>query len=179
MKQTKSDGIDSVLLGADGGSALVAQGKVGLEARLAVGLRKLANEKGWTQREWASKADVTENSLSDYLSGKYPPRLDTLFKLLSAGGWSLLDLAKCMEEEGEGDQEGLAEVINMRSTRDSGEMRAFKDAPAAEPSHYDEATALRELIMMRQVEHNAARLDQLERDVRAIKTMLETMISRG
>jgi transcriptional regulator with XRE-family HTH domain len=63
---------------------------------LGEGLRALMEGKSWSQRHWSKESGVSENSLSDYLSGRYMPALKTLDKLLCAGGWTLYDLAKAM-----------------------------------------------------------------------------------
>lgn len=132
---------------------------------MAAALKQLGSEKGWTQREWAKQAGVTENSLSDYLSGKYPPRMDTLGKLLAAGDWTLLDLAKCMEslsERGEERSKGASVKENPGWDEEEGE--------AAVDSREKSMTTLRERVMLKMIESSLDRIATLEARVRNLES---------
>ena len=63
-------------------------------------IKELMNAAGLSQKELAKKANITEASMSKYLSGDRTPRIDVVVKLANALGVSVNDLLL----EGDDDQ---------------------------------------------------------------------------
>lgn len=55
-------------------------------------IRMLMEEQGMTQKELANKSNITEASMSKYLSGERRPRIDVVVNIANALGVSVDDL---------------------------------------------------------------------------------------